>query len=201
MRIVLIGEYDACACCAPHVSTTGEIGAIKILDFEKLRGGMRLHILAGRRAMRYYDELYKIALRISAMLSMPKGELPGAVDALLLAQQKLKSEYDSFRLNTYIEKGNAIPATDKNAVLYLEGATPVELREVANTLIERVGGYLVLLSGTDGNLQYVLASSKGDVKADLATINKELRGRGGGKGQMAQGIFATDIETVKSYFA
>ena len=33
VRIVNVGEYDCCACCAPHVNNTGEIGLIKILDF------------------------------------------------------------------------------------------------------------------------------------------------------------------------
>ena len=36
-------DYDVCACCAPHVRYTGEIGVIKILDFAKLRGGIRKH--------------------------------------------------------------------------------------------------------------------------------------------------------------
>ena len=39
VRIVEVEGYDLCACCAPHVSRTGEIGLVKILDFEKHRGG------------------------------------------------------------------------------------------------------------------------------------------------------------------
>ena len=42
VRIVTIGDVDACACCAPHVAYTGEIGLIKILEFEKHRGGTRI---------------------------------------------------------------------------------------------------------------------------------------------------------------
>ena len=34
VRIVSIGDdIDCCACCAPHVKKTGEVGIIKILDF------------------------------------------------------------------------------------------------------------------------------------------------------------------------
>ena len=32
VRIVKIPGYDVCACCAPHVKTTGEIGAVKLVS-------------------------------------------------------------------------------------------------------------------------------------------------------------------------
>jgi alanyl-tRNA synthetase len=51
VRIVQIGDVDACACCAPHVSATGEIGLIKMLHFEKHRGGTRIWMSAGYRAL------------------------------------------------------------------------------------------------------------------------------------------------------
>ena len=42
VRLVTIPGVDCCACCAPHVEYTGEIGIIKILDAQRHRGGMRL---------------------------------------------------------------------------------------------------------------------------------------------------------------
>ena len=39
IRIVSIPGYDICACCAPHVDRTGEIGLIRIVGCEKHRGG------------------------------------------------------------------------------------------------------------------------------------------------------------------
>ena len=47
VRIVEIKGVDVCACCAPHVKATGEIGIIKILDFEKYKGGVRLIVKCG----------------------------------------------------------------------------------------------------------------------------------------------------------
>ena len=44
VRIVKIGDIDSCACCAPHVSRTGEIGLIKILNSESHRGGVRIYM-------------------------------------------------------------------------------------------------------------------------------------------------------------
>ena len=36
VRVVVIDGYDSCACCAPHVPETGNIGCFKIVDFYKL---------------------------------------------------------------------------------------------------------------------------------------------------------------------
>ena len=41
VRIVVIPGYDVCACCAPHVKYTGEIGLIKLTGVQKYKGGVR----------------------------------------------------------------------------------------------------------------------------------------------------------------
>ena len=51
VRIVTIPGYDVCACCAPHVDTTGQIGIIKITNVQSHRGGVRVNILCGNRAL------------------------------------------------------------------------------------------------------------------------------------------------------
>ena len=59
VRLITIGTaertVDVCACCAPHVSETGAIGIVKILSAEKFRGGMRLFVLCGRRALAWIN--------------------------------------------------------------------------------------------------------------------------------------------------
>ncbi|MEE1074620.1 MAG: alanyl-tRNA editing protein [Acutalibacteraceae bacterium] len=55
VRIVEIEGVDSCACCAPHVNFSGEIGLIKLLGFERLRGGVRIELKAGRRALEDYN--------------------------------------------------------------------------------------------------------------------------------------------------
>lgn len=47
LRVIRIGEYDACACIGQHVSNTSEIGIFKILshDFENGRWRVRYKLL------------------------------------------------------------------------------------------------------------------------------------------------------------
>ena len=54
IRIVTVETCDVCACCAPHVSRTGEIGVIKLLDAMRHRGGIRIWMAAGSMALEDY---------------------------------------------------------------------------------------------------------------------------------------------------
>lgn len=49
VRIVVIPGYDVCACCAPHVKYTGEIGLIKLTGVQRYKGGVRVTMLCGIR--------------------------------------------------------------------------------------------------------------------------------------------------------
>jgi len=80
------------------VKFTGEIGIIKILDFAKLRGGIRIHIAAGRRAMKLFQQYYASALSISGMLSIPKTQISDGVRKLLDDVANIKREYAELRI-------------------------------------------------------------------------------------------------------
>ena len=45
VRIVEVPGYDTCACCAPHVKKTGEIGIIKLVGVQNYKGGVRVSTL------------------------------------------------------------------------------------------------------------------------------------------------------------
>ena len=59
VRIVVIDGYDVCACCAPHVKQTGEIGLIKLVGMQNYKGGVRISMLCGFRALEDYYQKEK----------------------------------------------------------------------------------------------------------------------------------------------
>ena len=69
VRIVTIPDVDVCACCAPHVNNTGEIGLIKLTNVQSHRGGVRVSLLAGNRALCDYREKENSVKAISVLLS------------------------------------------------------------------------------------------------------------------------------------
>lgn len=42
LRIVRVGDYDACACIGAHVNNTSEIGRFKLLNYDYTDGRLRL---------------------------------------------------------------------------------------------------------------------------------------------------------------
>ena len=92
VRIVEIPGYDVCACCAPHVKTTGEIGAIKLVSMVNYKGGERITMLCGRRAMRDYEKKDSMTKEISALLCAKEYEVAEAVGRLKSEQTRMKSQ-------------------------------------------------------------------------------------------------------------
>ena len=90
VRIVEIAGIDRCACCAPHVRATGEIGAIKLLTAERHRGGVRLSLICGMDALDDYRRKQDSAAAISALLSAKRDERAPAVERRLESGAKLK---------------------------------------------------------------------------------------------------------------
>ena len=79
IRLVEIGDVDTCACCAPHVNRSSEVGLVKILSAMNYKGGTRLYLACGMRALTAFSACLDEAKEISARLSAPLGELDSAV--------------------------------------------------------------------------------------------------------------------------
>ena len=200
VRIVTIGDVDTCACCAPHVSYTGEIGLIKLLDSFKHRGGMRITLVAGRRALLDYTKKYTSARRISAMLSAPQDDIADALDAYMKETEALRYRLSLARKAITDIYAASIPETDGTHVLFLDDMSYEELRDVANSAKGRVNGLLVLLSGTDGEYKYVISSETADLSSEIRLINSALNGKGGGRGTMVQGTMRATAAAIREYF-
>ena len=83
VRIVEVPGVDLCACCAPHVSFTGEIGLIRLKDRMRHRGGVRFTMLAGRAA---YEDAALCAAEteaLSRLFSAPQNALCAAAERVL----------------------------------------------------------------------------------------------------------------------
>lgn len=81
VRIIEIPGGDICACCGTHVLGTGEIGMIKITGLMHYKGGVRLSILCGMRALEDYEKKQKAVTEISNLLSAKTGQVAEAVEA------------------------------------------------------------------------------------------------------------------------
>ncbi len=200
IRVVTYPGVDACACCAPHVALTGEIGCLKVVGLQNYKGGIRVSILCGMRAMEVFfhdrdilektanylsnstDEVYHLVVKARTELAETKAALAEA--AKKLVQVRI----------------DQIPAGDGNAVLFEESLDAGAMRSAVNSLVQKKNGFCGVFAGSDADgYRYVIGKQGGDAR----TINNELRekfgARGGGKPEMVQGSVTAsraDIETL-----
>ena len=200
VRIVEIKGVDICACCAPHVKATGEIGIIKILDFEKYKGGVRLLVKCGSDALRDYRGKYKSVLEISNLLSAKQPEVSSAVMKLneQLAAEKAAAAALKKRLIAEKAAGFA-PDTDKTAV-FESGLDIKELQLSADALCKKAGGIRGAFSGADGNFAFAICGEEAALGDFFAKFKAEFNTRGGGRNGIRQGTVCADRAEIERFF-
>ena len=188
VRIVVVPGYDVCACCAPHVKKTGEIGMIKLVNMMNYKGGERITMLCGRRALRDYEKKDEGTKAISALLCAREYEVAEAVEHLKEEQASLKGKFAALQQKLLSFQANEIQIEEKITVVFdpsLEGNLP---REMMNLLLDRGAKVCAVFAGTDEKgYRYVIGSRSEDMRPLSKKLNAAFEGRGGGKPEMVQG--------------
>lgn len=200
VRIVEIKGVDVCACCAPHVKATGEIGIIKILDFEKYKGGVRLIVKCGADALRDYREKYKNVLEISNLLSAKQFEVSAAVVRLNEQLSAEKAAAAALKKRLIAEKAAGFePDTDKTAV-FENGLDIKELQLLADALCQKAGGIRGAFSGADGAFSFAICGGETALGNFFAKFKAAFNTRGGGRNGIRQGTVCADRAEIEGLF-
>ena len=196
VRIVTVEGVDICACCAPHVKRTGEIGVIKLLDSIHYKGGVRIHLLCGYDALEDYHERYESTKKIAAELSVKQKEVAEATLRKLCEFAEYREKHAELRRELTEMKINAIKPSDGNIVIFDDGADPDTARRIANAGADLCSGICAVFS--NGN--YCMVSRHADLRAKAREINAAICGRGGGSSEMIRGVAAASRAEIEKYF-
>lgn len=197
VRIVEIEDTDMCACCAPHVDTAGEIGLIKLLDSEKLRGGVRIELKCGMRALTDYNEKYRNTARIGALLSVKQHETADAADRLYEQLTAEKQQITS--LKKRICETLVASATEQTA-LFVDGLDIKELQMIADGMYRKTGKMGAVFSAITGGFAFAICAAAQETDAFFADFKKAFNVRGGGRNGMVQGTVEATEAQIKFYF-
>ena len=201
VRIVEIPGVDRCACCAPHVERTGEIGLIKVLDWERHRGGLRLSLACGMLALRDYRVKQENISAISQALSSKRHETAAAVERLLQEQQKSKERIAALSLELARYMAEDREGTEGNICVFDSVLDEVALRELVNLLMEKCRGIAAAFSGDDRRgYRYIMGSRELDMRSLAKELNSLIEGRGGGKARMIQGSASASAAAIAAVF-
>ena len=203
VRIVEVPGADVCACCGTHVENTGEVGIIKIRSMIHYKGGVRLSMLCGRRALLDYRDRLKDEARISNLLSAKLVQVPDAVEKLKSDSQDKDYLIGKLGSSLLALKAGQFPESTEPLIVFEEDLTPIQVRQYATLLYEQnKAGVAAVCSGNDRDSEYhyALGSSRMDMRALSKAMNSRLSGRGGGSSLMAQGTFRAAREAIEAAF-
>ena len=202
VRIVTIPGYDVCACCAPHVRRTGEIGMLKVMNVQSYKGGVRISILCGFRALEAFRQKADIITELMEQFSTNQEALVENVTKLKNTNQTMKNQLASAKQELMEYKVAAIPEDSENAILFESDLDTPVVRNVVNGLVEQFTGICAVFVGNDeSGYQFIVGSKNKDCRAIAAALREKLSARGGGSDKMIQGSVAASQLQIEELLA
>ena len=201
VRIVEIPGSDSCACCGVHVAYTGEIGLVKLISAIPCRGGTRMEMACGRRALEILNHAFDQNRQVSQAFSAQITETGAAARRMneVLSEQK----YRIAGLEKQIFLGIAAGYAGKGNVVHFEEALDsTAVRELADAIAESCNGMAAVFSGKDSEgYAFCLVTREGDLRQLGKDMNKALNGRGGGKPNFQQGRVQATKAEIEAFFS
>lgn len=194
VRIVTIEGYDKCACCAPHVKTSIEVGVIKIVKAENWKGGMRLTVLCGARAYKDYAKKHEILQNLSRNFSTSEEKIAEVVEGLKNNLTDLEFKLAAFECQMATEKLLQSP------VQFFETLSPKSLTKAMDNAMKQKPSelFLAFVGNDESGYRYIAGSLEQNVEEVGKRLREELGAKGGGRGTMVQGMVQqTNSEITK----
>lgn len=192
IRIVTIEGYDRCACCAPHVKSTREVGLIKIIKAENWKKGMRLTVLCGERAYSDYRKKHEILQKLARSYSVSEENI-----LQVICGQREKMAELEYKINE-ADFRYAKEKLLENPIQFFDSLSGKSLVKAMDEVMKQEPDILFLaFVGSDGDgYRYAAGSYNLDVKALTEKMCEKLGAKGGGKNPLIQGIVHCTKEQI-----
>ncbi len=193
IRVVEIENIDLCACCAPHVNFTGEIGFIKIVFWQKYKGGVRIFMKAGAFGYEEINGYFKALKKLSSLLSLPMEETPQGVEKLIKKTDDMRYELNGLKaeiLKRSIEESNK---------KYVFVDSPELLKDGVNLLYKKHASLVGAFCGNDiEGYRFNIITT--DIEYTKVLLKAKLNTQGGGRDNMLQGKTTAKKEDIIEFF-
>lgn len=199
IRIVKIGEADACACCGTHVNRTGEIGLVKIIKTEKYKGMTRIYFKCGKRALKDYQQKHSDVMELVRFLSANEKDIVVKVKKL---EEDLKTALKSItelkKQQAAFEAENLIKGKKDNIINKIyDNKDSEEIQFIIDKLMQEK---VFIILGSRLNKQIFIINNS-DINIELSSIFKnklkEYNGKGGGSNKRVQAVFNEQQDAEK----
>lgn len=206
LRIVEIEGCDWAACGGVHAASTGAVAPVKITGTERIRARLRIHLVAGDRAMARFGRALALSQALGRLLTCGEADVLERVGDLADRERRLARELREART---AQAGAAAaeaaaagrplaPGPDGNArrlvVRVFDGFGEEPLKAFVDALLREPGRIVLAADRSAGGFRWTVAHSLGPGGPDLAARLKPLVAalglRGGGRPALVQGAGA-----------
>jgi alanyl-tRNA synthetase len=201
VRVVDIGGYSRELCGGTHVTTTGEIGLIKIVaEMAIAAGTRRIEAVAGSAAYEFVTQRETALAAVNARLNAGPQDVAQKLDAALAHSKELEKKLKSYEQKAAAGLADelATKASSRDGLKFVTAVVPVDspetLRSLGSQILNKVGEGVVVLGAALGEKATVVAfCSPAAVKAGhqagkiVNELSQKLGGKGGGKPDFAMG--------------
>lgn len=193
IRLVIIPEFDYNGCGGTHPKTTGEVRAIKILDWERQKKNIRVQFVCGNRILAQLHNKQNVLLSLTKLLNAPEKDMEQAVLRLLENGKSLEKTLEHAREQLLEYEADDLLAQQKDKIVMKAYQNrPIQtLQKLARLITLKDDSALVyLVSKNENRLQLVCARGAArteSMKNILAESLSPINGKGGGNDMFAQG--------------
>ena len=200
LRVVSIPGVDDCACCAPHVHTTGEVGLISIMGVTAYKGGVRLSILCGGRALAAVKQKQRCLEALTRRMTCGEDELLQVLGKRDAELRDLRQRTAALEAELLVRDAEA--ARQRGARLRRTAAADMQaMIGAANCLAEGTPEPVGVFSGSDeAGYSFCLRGSNG-LRDFFEAFRAALGARGGGDSQLIRGRCPADWAAISTFFS
>ena len=197
IRVVEVDGFDYSACGGTHCRRTGEVGLIKMTQWERIRNNLRFEFVCGWRALSDYRQKNAIVRQLLNQFSVKEAEVASSVGKLaedLRSVRKLarKSEEKlaEFEALEFIKKSQGGVIKD-----VFTDKTPEATKFLALHIIKQ-GDFVVLFGARSEARSHLILAASANLKLDMrplvSIVAPLINGKGGGSASLVEISGVTD---------
>ena len=197
IRIVKVQGVDYVPCCGVHVSSTGQVGLVKVTSVENHKGGSRIYLRCGSAAYRWMNDVYDEVRKAEAELVCGYDGINDKIASLKSQIHTLKAQNDAtveHFLKPIAEKlvNDAESLGGYRLVKYVMDSGQDEVKKMFKLLTDNHHDVIAVLAGVNEDGVFLTFGTHKenkavDVRGAFRKAIAELDGKGGGSAFCAQG--------------
>lgn len=206
IRLISVEGVDCCACCGTHCHCTHELGAFKVRDSYKHRGGTRLHLLCGTQLLDYLEKAETTLNEAAALVSKPWEDLVLGIEKLkhqLTQLQGLGQAYSTLLVDHLAGELPSMDGLEKRAWAREFCAFDLDwLRNYVKQLGRQTGAlHVAYQAKSEEEVALFMAEMEGEqLEALVQKMRTRFQVKGGGPKGFFQGTVCATVDELSQFF-